>query len=184
VFWLGQSGDQRALATLHTIIDNPKESDALRSRAIFSLSHGDSIPPAEFAYLRGIYPRLTSTRLKEAILMGMADERSSSGSWLLEMARDRSQSMESRKKAIFWAGQRKITPTKDIAEFYRATSEAELREHTIFVLSQRDDDAALNELLRIARDDSDKRMRGKALFWLAQKDDPRVAKLISDRVSR
>jgi HEAT repeat protein len=51
------------------------------------------------------------------------------------------------------------------------------------VLSERDDDAALNELLRIARDDTDKRMRSKALFWLAQKDDPRVTKLISDRVS-
>jgi HEAT repeat protein len=185
VFWLGQSGDPRGLAVLHTIIENPKETDALRSRAIFSLSHGDSIPPAEFAYLRGIYSRVSSTRLKDAILMGMADEKSGSGGWLLEKARDRSESIESRKKALFWFGQRKqSTATTDLADFYRTTSEAELREHAIFVLSQRDDEAALNELLRIARDDSDKRMRGKAMFWLAQKDDPRVAKLISDRVSR
>lgn len=184
VFWLGQSGDPRALAVLHTIIENPKETDAVRSRAIFSLSHGDSIPSAEFAYLRNIYPRLASTKLKEAILMGMSEDRSASGGWLLEKARDRSESMESRKKALFWAGQRRSTPTKDIADFYRTTSENELREHAIFVLSQRDDEAALNELLRIARDDSDKRMRGKAMFWLAQKDDPRVAKMISDRVSR
>ena len=184
VFWLGQNGDPRGLAVLHTIIENPKETDGLRSRAIFSLSHGDSVPAAEFAYLRNIYPRLTSTRLKDAILMGMADESSGSGGWLLEKARDRSESMESRKKALFWFGQRKNTATRDLADFYRTTSEAELREHAIFVLSQRDDEAALNELLRIARDDSDKRMRGKAMFWLAQKDDPRVAKLISDRVSR
>jgi HEAT repeat protein len=184
IFWLGQSGDRRALAVLHTIIENPKETDAVRSRAIFSLSHGDSVPPAEFAYLRNIYPRLASPKLKEAILMGMADESSGSGNWLLEKARDRSQPIESRKEAIFWAGQRHSTPTKDLADFYRTTSELELREHAIFVLSQREDEAALNELLRIARDDSDKRMRGKAMFWLAQKDDPRVAKLISDRVSR
>ena len=183
VFWLGQSRDPRALATLHAIIENGRESDALRSRAIFSLSHGDSIPPAEFAYLRGMYPRLASTRLKEAILMGMADERSSSGGWLIERARDRSESIESRKKAIFWAGQRHATPTRDLVDFYRTTSEGELREHALFVLSQREDDAALNELLRIAREDSDKRMRGRAMFWLAQKDDPRVAKLISDRVA-
>jgi HEAT repeat protein len=183
VFWLGQSGDPRALAVLHTIIENPKEADALRSRAIFSLSHGDSIPAAEFAYLRNIYPRLASPRLKEAILMGMSEERSGSGKWLLEKARDRSESLESRKKAIFWLGQAKSTATTDLADFYRTTSEPELREHAIFVLSQRDDEAAMNELLRIARDDSDKRMRAKAMFWLAQKDDPRVAKLISDRVS-
>ncbi|MFL5551058.1 MAG: hypothetical protein ACJ77Q_11360, partial [Gemmatimonadaceae bacterium] len=60
----------------------------------------------------------------------------------------------------------------------------ELREHTLFVLSQRDDDGAITELLRIAREDSDKQMRGRALFWLGQKDDPRVTKLISDRVSK
>jgi HEAT repeat protein len=184
VFWLGQSGDPRALAVLHTIIENPNEADALRSRAIFSLSHGDSIPAAEFAYLRNIYPRLASTRLKEAILMGMADESSGSGGWLLEKARDRSESMESRKKALFWFGQRKqSTATPDLADFYRTTSEPGLREHAIFVLSQRDDEAALNELLRIANSDSDKRMRGKAMFWLAQKDDPRVTKLIGDLVS-
>jgi hypothetical protein len=44
----------------------------------------------------------------------------------------------------------------------------------IFVLSQRQDEAALNELMRIAREDSDKRMRSRAMFWLGQKDDPRV----------
>ena len=88
IFWLGQSGEPRALATLHTIIENPKEPDALRSGAIFSLSHGDSIPAAEFAYLRGMYPRLASTRLKESILMGMADERSSSGGWLRVRSKD------------------------------------------------------------------------------------------------
>jgi HEAT repeat protein len=54
----------------------------------------------------------------------------------------------------------------------------------VFVLSQRQDEAALNELMRIAREDSDRRMRARALFWLGQKDDPRVAKLIGDRLER
>jgi hypothetical protein len=51
-------------------------------------------------------------------------------------------------------------------------------------LSQREDDAALNELMRIARGDSDRRMRSKALFWLGQKEDPRVAALIGDKLSK
>jgi HEAT repeat protein len=63
---------------------------------------------------------------------------------------------------------------------YRELDDANLREHAIFVLSQRDDDAATEALLRIAREDGDRRMRGKALFWLAQKHDDRVTKLISD----
>ena len=50
------------------------------------------------------------------------------------------------------------------------------------MLSQRQDDAATDALMRIAREDKDNRMRSKALFWLAQKKDPRVTKLISDLV--
>ncbi|MFL5570625.1 MAG: hypothetical protein ACJ772_08530 [Gemmatimonadaceae bacterium] len=185
VFWLGQTGDARAISTLHTIIDNAREKDSLRARAIFALSHGDDIPAREFAYLREIYPRLSSLRLKDAVLMGMAEDHSRDASaWLIAKASDETQSVESRKKAIFWAGQRDATPTSDLVAYYRATRDRELREHTLFVLSQRDDDAAITELLRIAREDSDKQMRGRALFWLGQKDDPRVTKLISDRLSK
>ena len=114
----------------------------------------------------------------------MGDDRSAGSAWLIERARDTRESLRMRKSALFWAGQRELTPTKDLVAFYRGTTEPELREHALFVLSQRDDEPAFNELMRIARDDSDKRMRARALFWLGQKDDPRVAKLIGDRVSR
>jgi hypothetical protein len=184
VFWLGQSGDPRALATLHGVIENAKEDERIRVQAIFSLSHGDVTPGNEYAYLRGIYPRLTSDKLKEAIFQGMGDDRSAGSAWLIERARDTAEPLGLRKSALFWAGQRELTRTRDLVAFYRATSEPELREHALFVLSQRDDEPALNELMRIARDDSDKRMRARALFWLAQKDDPRVTKLIGDRVLR
>ena len=184
VFWLGQTGDPRALATLHGVIENAREDERIRAQAIFSLSHGDKTPGNEFAYLRGIYPRLTSDKLKEAIFQGMDDDRSAGSAWLIERARDSGESLTMRKSGLFWAGQRKLTPTRDLVGFYRGATESELREHAIFVLSQRDDEPAFNELMRIARDDSDKRMRARALFWLGQKDDPRVAKLIGDRLSR
>lgn len=51
-------------------------------------------------------------------------------------------------------------------------------------MSQRDDAPALDELVRIAKNDADREMRNKALFWLSQKDDPRAANLISERLSR
>ena len=184
VFWLGQTGDPRAFAALHTVIENGREDERIRAQAIFSMSHGDQTPDAEFAYLRTIFPRLTSRKMKDAILMGMGEDKSGGSAWLIERARDTGESLETRKTALFWAGQKQSTPTKDLAAFYRSAEESSLREQAIFVLSERKDEAALDELLRIARDDSDKRMRARALFWLGQKDDPRVAKLISDRVSR
>ncbi|HUQ99996.1 MAG TPA: HEAT repeat domain-containing protein [Gemmatimonadaceae bacterium] len=184
VFWLGQSGDPRAFAALHTVIENSREDDRIRARAIFSLAHGARVPASEIAYLGRLFPTVTSTRMKNMILQGMAEDESNGASWLLSTAGDRAQSLETRKQALFWAGQRQATPTRDLIAFYRGTSETSLREHAIFVLSQREDDAALNELMRIAKADSDRRMRSKALFWLGQKEDPRVAALIGDKLSK
>jgi len=184
VFWLGQTGDRRAFAALHGVIENAREDERIRSHAVFSMSHGGNTPDHEFAYLRALYPRVTSTKMKEAILMGMGEDESGGSTWLIDKARDTREPIAMRKNALFWAGQKKSTPTKDLVAYYRATSEPTLREHAIFVLSQRDDDASLNELMRIARDDSDRQMRSRALFWLGQKDDPRVTKMIGDRVLR
>jgi PBS lyase HEAT-like repeat len=184
VFWLGQSGDPRAFATLHGVIENAREDPRVREHAIFSLAHGNATPPAEFTYLRNIFPRLGAEKLKKAVLMGMTEDNATGSSWLIEKARDTSEPLEIRKTALFWAGQRELTPTRDLASFYRNATEPALKEHAIFVLAQRDDEAAFNELMRIAQSDGDKRMRAKALFWLGQKDDPRVAKMIDERISR
>jgi HEAT repeat protein len=57
-----------------------------------------------------------------------------------------------------------------------------VKEHAIFVLSQRDESEATDALMRIVRDDPDAAMRKRALFWLGQKDDPRVASFIKSRI--
>jgi len=181
VFWLGQNGDPRARRVLHTVIEDTKEDSRVRSHAIFSLAQGGDTPGAEFTYLRTIYPRLDDDQMKEAVFQGMMqDEEVEAGRWLIERARDTKEPTKLRRSALFWAGQRVATPTTDILGVYRDAGDVALREHAIFVLSQRQDDAATDALMRIAREDRDAEMRGKALFWLAQKHDPRVTKLISD----
>jgi HEAT repeat protein len=181
VFWLGQNGGENARRTLHAVIENENEDGRVRSHAIFSLTHGDA-SDSEFAYLRNLYSRLDDNEAKEAIIQGMQEDEGDGGRWLIERALDTREAFELRKKALFWAGQREATPTAELARVYRDVDNSKLREHAIFVLSQRDDEAAIDELLRIARTDSDTEMRGKALFWLAQKDDPRIEKLIADLV--
>jgi HEAT repeat protein len=184
VFWLGQSGDRRALTALHSVIENSREDERIRAHAIFSLAHGGDKPDSEFAWLRSLYSRLQSEELKESVIQGMGQDDATGSAWLIQRARDTRETMKLRKNALFWAGQSELTPTRDLVSFYRAVPERDLREHAIFVLSQRKDEAALSELLRIARDDNDRALRGKALFWLGQKDDPRVESLISERLAR
>jgi HEAT repeat protein len=183
VFWLGQTGDARAFAMLHSVIENQREDDRVRAHAVFSLGQGAHEDPSQIRYLQSIYPR-ASARMKEQIFLTMGQDKSGGSAWLLEKARDRNESLAVREKALFWAGQNDETPTRDLAAFYRSASEESLKEHAIFVLSQRNDEDALQELMRIAQSDSDRQLRAKALFWLGQKDDPRVAKLITDKISK
>ena len=182
VLWLGQSEDPRARAKLHRVIEDESETIRVRKHAIFSLTHGADIPPSEFAYLRALYSRASSDELKEAIIQGMQADEADGGPWLVERALDARESVKLRKNALFWAGQRKATPTAELVRVYREAGDAGVREHALFVLSQRDDSPATDALLRIARADGDIRMREKALFWLGQKDDPRVRQLIADLV--
>jgi HEAT repeat protein len=181
VFWLGQNGSESARRMVHSVIENANESSRVRSHAIFALTQGDA-PESEFAYLRNLYARLDDHEMKEAVIQWMHQDEGAGGRWLIERALDEREPSELRKKAVFWAGQRDETPTADLVRVYREADDYELREHAIFVLSQREDETSVNELLRIARSDENTKMRSKALFWLAQKDDPRIQKLIADLI--
>jgi hypothetical protein len=97
---------------------------------------------------------------------------------LIELARDGERPTDVRKPALFWAGQCG-TPTSDLLKLYRELHDPELERHMIFVISQRDDSAAIDGLIEIARSDPDHSMRKQAFFWLGQKDDPRVIQLLT-----
>jgi HEAT repeat protein len=184
VFWLGQREDPAARALVREIAGDERETETVRGAAIFALGQSDEATPADEAFLRALFGRVTSERLKDRVLMAVSQRESPDGArWLLTQARDARQPLEVRRKAVFWAGQGHAT-VADITALYQAATEPRLREHVIFVLSQRDEEAATTALISIARSDADRDMRKKALFWLAQKDDPRVTKLITDLVVR
>ena len=60
----------------------------------------------------------------------------------------------------------------------------EMKDQMIFVLSQRREKAALDKLMDIAKNDPDRDMRKKAMFWLGQSRDPRVSDFLSDVINR
>jgi hypothetical protein len=97
---------------------------------------------------------------------------------LIELARDRDRPIGVRKPALFWDGQGD-SPTANLLVLYHQLPEPELKRQMIFVLSQRDDSAAVDGLIDIARSDPDHAMRKRAFFWLGQKDDPRVVQLLT-----
>jgi len=210
VFWLSQVGTERAVSALDSILraskdeeiqkkalfalsqtESPKAAQALRSyaqrtdvsedvqeEAVFWLGQQGGKDNVEF--LRGLFKRSKSDGVREKILFSLSQPpEPDSGHWLLDVAQDPTEDIEMRKKALFWAGQSGVS-IEELTGLYSRLKDAEMKEQLIFALSQRNEKAAVDKLIDIAKTDSDKEMRKKALFWVSQSHDPRVAQLLQD----
>jgi len=88
-----------------------------------------------------------------------------------------------RKHALWTAGQAGV-PASELVPMYDRITERPMREHLIWVLSQSRERAAADKLIDIARGDRDPEMRKKALFWLGQRNDPRVRQILTDILTK
>jgi HEAT repeat protein len=182
IFALSQHPGERAGQILRDLATRKDVSEETRARVILALgqmrgSEGD------VGYLREMFPTLESQRLKEQVLMSVAQSGSAENRrWLLDVATDSKQNVDVRKKALFWAGQSGM-PIAEIVSMYGRLPDQELKEQMIFVLSQRNDSAATDKLIDIAKHDPDVELRKKAIFWLGQRDDPRVRKLLEELIT-
>ena len=184
IFSLSQTRSDRAGTILRDYVkrtDVPVES---RGEAIFWLGQRRSAENASF--LRDVFPSLDDDELREKVLFAMGQQRTSeSARWLLTQAKNARLSAELRKSALFWAGQGGAT-VADLAEIYdSSTNDRELRNQVIFTLSQRrNDPAAVDKLVEIARKEPDPELRRQALFWLGQTRDPRVPALLEEIINK
>ena len=182
IFALSQQGSDRAKAILRDFATNENESDKLRGQAIFWLGQGRHGESPE--YLRSLYSRVRSKELKDKVIFSISQQRGAeSEKWLLDLVANKSEPIEMRKKALFWAGQGGASMSK-LASMYSTTDEKEMKEQMIFVFSQKREPAAFDKLMDIAKNDPDREARKKAMFWLGQSKDPRVAQMLSDIINR
>ncbi|HEX6051020.1 MAG TPA: HEAT repeat domain-containing protein [Gemmatimonadaceae bacterium] len=184
IFWLGNTDDERARTTLRALASSDTLATNLRDQAIFALGFLDK-QGSNGPFLRELYGRLESNRLKDKVIHAVAqlDEREDQR-WLDRLVLDTSQSIGLRKQALFWRGQKQDAPLGELVELYPRLDSRELREHYVFVLSQRRESAAVDRLIDIARNDTDRAIRAKATFWLGQSRDPRAARYLEERINR
>lgn len=180
IFALGQTGNPRAFETLR---DFAADSDAdleLREGAIFWLGQHDQ---GGAGFLRSLYSSLDDADLKEGVLHSVAQSGTPEAmEWLMGRALDPQEDIEVRKTALFWAGQAGLTPAQAL-DLYRSSTDTELREQAIFVLTQvADDGEAVEALMEIARTEENPELRQNAVFWLGQSDDPRVVEFLMELI--
>jgi hypothetical protein len=182
IFGLSQHHSGKGFPILRAYAEDERQPDDLRGKAIFWLSQRKGTE--RFDYLRGLYARLESDDLKDKVIFGMSQQKDeASTKWLVDLALNSREPMEMRKKALFWVGQSSGS-AEYLVSMYDRMREGELKEHMVFVLSQRRERAAVDKLMSIARTDPDHDLRKKAMFWLGQSRDPRVAAFLSDLITR
>ena len=183
VFAISQMDSEEAGAVLRDLARDPSQDAEIREMALFGLGHNGSAE--DRAFLRELYTGLDDPQLKEQVLHAVAQhEDPESGDWLVSIALDPDEDMESRKMALFWAGQQGLLPLARLDEVYTSIDDREMREQIIFVLSQDGSDEAVQRLMTIAREEEDPQLRKDAIFWIGQSDAEGAEEFLLEIINR
>jgi TolA-binding protein len=186
IFALSQQGSTRGTALLRRFAESSDTPESMREQAIFWLGQRRSSENAEF--LRGLFVKFgkgeRNDDLKKKVLFSLSQMRGvGNDRWLLNIAVDTSYSEDVRGHALWTAGQAGIAGS-ELVSLYDKLTDAEVKEKLIWVMSESRDSQATDKLIEIAQKDRDREMRKKALFWLGQKNDPRVQKILMDILTK
>jgi hypothetical protein len=103
--------------------------------------------------------------------------------WLLGIVANDNYSIETRKSALFSAGQNRVAPS-ELVGLWPKLKEREMKEQLIWVMADRRDPVLVDRLIDIAKNEGDVELRKKAIFWLGQSRDPRVQQLLVDIINQ
>lgn len=178
VFALSQtSDDERVGEILRSYAMSETASEEIRNQAIFWLAQQPSAENAEF--LRTMFARTDDVDVKNQILFALSQmQGQDNGDWLMRVALDESEDIETRNQALFAAIQSDEVPADAIVQLYDRSPDREMKEQLIWLLTQIEDEAAADKLFDIARNESDPELRQSAIFWVGQSDDPRAEDLL------
>jgi HEAT repeat protein len=185
VWALHEQNLPRSEAVLRRLAESDEAPSRIREKAIFWLGQRSSPERAQF--LRDLFGRLGKAEredVRKGILFSLSQMRGvGNDRWLLGVAADPSQTTEVRKHALWTAGQAGVRASELIPLYDRSTDRP-IKEHLIWVLSESRDRAAADKLIDIARNEPDRELRKKAIFWLGQTHDPRVQQLLLDIINK
>jgi HEAT repeat protein len=178
-----QKRDDRARQAIRRAAESEKLPEEIRGEAIFWLGQAGL---ADLEYFKTLFQKTANIELRQKIIFAVSQTRLPGASaWLIDMARDKTVDIEVRKDAVFQAGQARTVDFALLSSLYdQSKGDDAFQEHILFVLSQRKEPAAVDKLMDVAKNDSNIERRKNALFWLGQKNDPRVKQFLRDLISK
>jgi HEAT repeat protein len=189
VVWaLSAMDSDRARRAVRTLIERPDVSERLKYDAILSITRerdGRSVTADDITYLRALYGKLESPRLREAVLMSLSrNETAENQQFLFAVVRNESEQPSLRAAATQRLGRMQTVTANDIAKLYAVADARSLREQILVALSQRKEPEAIDKMIEIARKDTDPQIRRTAISLLARSNNERAKKLLQGLIDQ
>jgi HEAT repeat protein len=144
----------------------------------------NTLTDADVTLLRSVFEKTTSRAVKAAILETVGSSASPAGDqWLMSLVRNANEETRYRQAAMSRL-RRSDVSLDELGKLYDALSERELRGEIIRIMGQREEPAATDKLIEIARTGTDPNLRRAAISALARKNDPRTTKLLLELVEK
>jgi HEAT repeat protein len=135
------------------------------------------------AWLRGLYPRLETTRLKSraaSILTRATDE--ASITFLVALIQNDEEASDTRAAVLARLGRN--LPIAQLGRLFDAASDRTVRLQIVSTLGDREEPEAIDKLISIVRTGTDPQLRRSAVSALTRKNDPRATQLLLELVDR
>lgn len=185
---LNSIDSERARRAVRAIIERADASERVRSEAIqYFLRERDGRQPSaeEQAYIRGLYAKLESSKLREAVLYSLSRvETAENQQFLMGIVRNQNETPSLRAAALQRLGRMESVSVNEIAKLYDIADTRSLREQVLHGLSQRKEDAAVDKMIEIARKDTDPQIRRSAINMLARSSNKRAQDFIKEIFDR
>lgn len=179
---LASNGSPRAKTAMRAVVERNDAPESLRLAAIQGMS-GERLSAEDAAWLRNVYGKTTSARVKRSIVQAVAQAGGdANAAWVGQLIRNEDEPLDVRMSALGIAGS-----TMDIGavtRMYDGSDQRQVRETLISILSSRKEPAATDKLIEIARSGTDPSMRRMAISALARSKDPRANKLLLELVDK
>ncbi|MGA2046252.1 MAG: HEAT repeat domain-containing protein [Terracidiphilus sp.] len=142
-------------------------------------------PEESIAFLAGLVNQAPEhSRTAEGALVTISFHAAPEATRALVQIASSSASEHTREQAAFWLGVQRghdgFVALKSIEQ--KNADDARFREKLTFDFAQNSDADAEEELLHMAKFDSDSKVRGQALFWIAQKAGKRATGALNDAI--
>ncbi len=145
---------------------------------------GSTLTDADVAFLRTVYDRSSDREIKTAALEAVAGSNSGAADqWVMGIVRNSKEDIRYRRSALLRL-RRADVPIEELGKLYDTLDERELRSSLVSILGAREEPAATDKLIEIAKSGTDPSIRRMAINILAKKNDPRTTRLLLELVER